>query len=245
VVVVVDAGRIAELDEETKNAIEDRRPDRELSVSTARRSARSPIASKSPIKRRTSRAATRAAERDEELIDRIRQGDREAFNELYDRYFKRIYGFLDKRLRNRADTEETTQEVFINVFSSIDSFRGEAPFAAWIFGLTRRTLAARFKRKRHPTIPLADDDEERLGGAISTSTSPCESADPLANYEMSERAEHLLHALEHELSPDQRQVFEMHHLQSLPIVEIARELSKSEDSIKSSLYRTRKLLLAR
>jgi RNA polymerase sigma-70 factor (ECF subfamily) len=179
------------------------------------------------------------------LVDRIREGDREAFDELYGRYFKRIYAFLDKRLRNRADTEETTQEVFINVFSSIDSFRGEAPFAAWIFGLTRRTLASRFKRKRHPTVPLADEDEERIGGSLSTSTSPTATPDPLANYEMSERAEHLLHALEHELSPSQRRVFEMHHLQSVSIAEIARTLSKSEDSIKSSLYRSRKLLLAR
>jgi RNA polymerase sigma-70 factor (ECF subfamily) len=188
---------------------------------------------------------TRSLDADDAVVDRIRQGDREAFDELYDRYFKRVYAFLDKRLRNRADTEETTQEVFINVFSSIDSFRGDAPFAAWIFGLTRRTLASRFKRKRHPTVPLADEDEEHRGGSLSTSTGPTTTPDPLANYEMNERAEHLLHALENELSPSQRRVFEMHHLESLPIAEIARALSKSEDSIKSSLYRSRKLLLAR
>ena len=187
----------------------------------------------------------RSRDADDVLVDQIRQGDREAFDQLYDRYFKRVYAFLDKRLRNRADTEETTQEVFINVYSSIDSFRGDAPFAAWIFGLTRRTLASRFKRKRHPTVPLAAEDEERVGGPLSTSTSPTETPDPLANYEMSERAEHLLHALEHELSPNQRRVFEMHHLESVSIAEIARTLSKSEDSIKSSLYRSRKLLLAR
>jgi len=182
---------------------------------------------------------------DDVLVDRIRQGDREAFDDLYDRYFKRIYAFLDKRLRNHADTEETTQEVFINVFSSIDSFRGEAPFAAWIFGLTRRTLAARFKRKRHPTVPMLDQDEDRIGNSLSTSTSPTETPDPLATYEMNERAQHLMHALEHDLSADQRRVFEMHHLQSLPIVEIARTLLRTEDSIKTSLYRSRKLLLTR
>ena len=72
---------------------------------------------------------------EDQLIDRIIGGDEAAFELLYERYFKRIYAFLDKRLRNRADTEETTQEVFINIFASIDSFRGDAPFAAWIFGL--------------------------------------------------------------------------------------------------------------
>lgn len=194
-------------------------------------------------KSRTRRVSS--TDSDAVLVDRIRSNDRDAFNELYDRYFKRIYAFLDKRLRNRADTEEATQEVFINVFSSIDTFRGEAPFAAWIFGLTRRTLAARFKRKRHPMVPLSDEDEEIPNNSITTSTSPSSTPDPLAEYEMSERAASLLHALETDLSPDQRRVFEMHHLESIPIIEIARQLSKTEDSVKSSLYRSRKLLLAR
>ena len=180
---------------------------------------------------------------DEMLIDQIRDGDRAAFDEIYRRYFKRVYGFLDKRLRNRADTEETTQEVFINIFSSIDSFRGEAPFAAWVFGLTRRTLAARFRRKQHPTVPLYEEEDEHGVPNLAAGTS--NEASPLENYEMAERATHLTHTLENELTPEQRKLFELHHLQSVPIAEIAEILSKSEDSVKSNLYRTRKLLLAR
>ncbi len=180
---------------------------------------------------------------DEMLVARIRDGDRAAFDEIYRRYFKRVYGFLDKRMRNRADTEETTQEVFINIFSSIDTFRGEAPFAAWVFGLTRRTLAARFRRKQHPTVPLFEDEDEQgvLGMAAATSSE----ASPLENYELVELAAQLERSLESDVSPEQRQLFELHHLQSMPIAEIARTLSKSEDSVKSNLYRTRKVLLAR
>ena len=62
---------------------------------------------------------------------------------------------------------------------------------------------------------------------------------------MVERVAHLSRSLECDVTPEQRQLFELHHLQSMPIAEIARTLSKSEDSIKSNLYRTRKLLLAR
>ena len=180
---------------------------------------------------------------DEMLVDRVRDGDRSAFDEIYRRYFKRVYGFLDKRLRNRADTEETTQEVFINIFSSLDSFRGEAPFAAWIFGLTRRTLASRFRRKQHPMVPLFEEEDEHGVSNVAAGTSS--EASPLENYELTELAAQLTHSLESEVSPEQRQLFELHHLQSIPIAEIARSLSKSEDSIKSNLYRTRKVLLAR
>jgi RNA polymerase sigma-70 factor (ECF subfamily) len=180
---------------------------------------------------------------DEVLVDWLREGDRTAFDELYRRYFRRVYGFLDKRLRNRADTEETTQEVFINIFSAIDSYRGEAPFAAWVFGLTRRTLAGRFRRKQHPTVPLFEEDDERAYANLAADT--WTEATPLENYEMAECAAHLRQTLECDVTPEQRQLFELHHLQSMPIAEIARTVSRSEDSVKSNLYRTRKLLLAR
>jgi RNA polymerase sigma-70 factor (ECF subfamily) len=183
------------------------------------------------------------SETDEMLVDRVRTGDRAAFDQLYLRYFKRVYGFLDKRLRNRADTEETTQEVFINIFRSIDTFRGEAPFAAWVFGLTRRTLSARFKRKSHPTVPLLEEDDDRAISNVSASVSS--EPTPLEHYEMVERANHFRQTLESDVTAEQRELFDLHHMQSMPIAEIARTLSKSEDSVKSNLYRTRKLLLAR
>lgn len=213
------------------------------------RSATSPTEPPRPVAATaTAAAATSAApspnrttETDEMLVDRVRGGDRAAFDEIYARYFKRVYAFLDKRLRNRADTEETTQEVFINIFSSLDSFRGEAPFAAWMFGLTRRTLAARFRRKRHPTVPLFEEDDEQAFSTLTAGASA--EATPLENYEANELAAEMTRVLEHEISDEQRQLFEMHHLQSVPIAEIASTLSKSEDAVKSNLYRTRKLLL--
>ena len=194
----------------------------------------------SPHAQRSSSAPS-TGNSDEALVDRLRAGDREAFDDIYERYFKRVYSFLHKRLGNRADTEETTQEVFANIFSSIDSFRGDAPFAAWIFGLTRRTLSARFRRKRHPTVPLFEEDE---GSSFTSLTAGGQAeASPLENYEFSECTDRLDHVLEHDLSPVQRRLFEMHHLESLPIAEIAKTLGKSEDSVKSGLYRTRKLLM--
>lgn len=180
---------------------------------------------------------------DELLVDRIRAGERAAFDELYQRYFKRVYAFLDKRLRNRWDTEETTQEVFINVFSSLGGYRGDAPFAAWIFGLTRRTLAARFRRKRHPLVPLVEIEDETAIASLTAAGQP--EANPLEQYEFNERASQIRRTLETEISDEQRTVFELHHLESVPIAEIARSLEKSEDSVKSNLYRTRKLLLTR
>jgi len=179
---------------------------------------------------------------DEKLVERLRAGERAAFDALYDRYYPRVFQFVDRRLRNRADAEETVQEVFFNVFNSIDSYRGEAPFGAWVFGLTRRTLAARFKRKRHATVPLGDDEPESVDLLLHTVR---REPDPHQNYEAREWVSRMEGLLARDLTDEQRTLFHLHHLQHQPIQDIARALRKSEDAVKSNLYRARKVLQAR
>lgn len=183
-----------------------------------------------------------SAPSDEDLVRSISAGDHAAFQTLYDRYFKRIYHFIDKRLNNAADVEETVQEVFINVFSSIDSYRREAPFAAWIFGVTRRTIASRFKKKRHPTVPLVDEESESAAGDLGASTVVPTAIETI---EYKQRLASIDRRVSQKLTREQRQLFELHHLENRPIQEIATTLGKSENAIKSNLYRARKILLAR
>jgi RNA polymerase sigma-70 factor (ECF subfamily) len=179
---------------------------------------------------------------DEELIQRIRQNERSAFETLYDRYFPRVLGYVRRRIDNPADVEEAVQETFINVFTALDSFRGEAPFAAWILGVARRSVAGRFKKKRHPTVPIEDTDSKDPTHELA-STQLLDPT-PLQHYECSERLERLDAAAREKLTPDQRELIELHHVQNCSVREIAEILGRSEDAIKSNLYRARKLLLA-
>jgi RNA polymerase sigma-70 factor, ECF subfamily len=178
---------------------------------------------------------------DEQLILRVRSGERGAFDQLYERYVRRVYRFVETRLHNRADVEETTQEVFVNVFGSLGSFRAEAPFAAWVLGVARHTIAGRFKKKQHPTVPLETNEH----GEFDANEAGVSETTPLDYYELRERIQQLEAAAERDLSPEQRQLFRLHHLEHRPIAEVAAILDKSEDAVKSNLYRVRKVLLAR
>ena len=179
---------------------------------------------------------------DEELIERVCGGERAAFDALYERYLPRVYAFVARRLGNRADVEETVQEVFFGVFSNLASFRGQGTFSAWVLGVARRTVASRFKRKRHVTIPLDQAGEpEPLDLLVPTVR---REPTPLEHYECGDRLARIEAATE-ELSSEQRRLFALHHLEHLPIQEIATRLAKSEDSVKSNLYRARRVLLSR
>jgi RNA polymerase sigma-70 factor (ECF subfamily) len=179
---------------------------------------------------------------DDELIERVAGGDESAFDLLYERYFPRVFRFVDKRLRCRADSEETTQEVFINVFSSLESYRHEAPFAAWVLGIARRTVANRFKKKQHPTVPLEPGDEPDTVDLMMPVVQ--RTSTPLESYECRERMARIEEAASRHLTREQWILFELHHLRHRSISDIAALMHKSEDSVKSNLYRARKLLLA-
>ncbi len=187
--------------------------------------------------------AAAADSRDEALLSRVLEGDPDAFDLIYKRYLPRVYGYVRKRLNNRADVEEAVQDVFFAVFSSLGSFRGEAPFAAWVLGIARRTVANRFKRKRHPTVPLEIEDEpDTLDLMVPTLQRV---ATPHEQYECRERIEHIEETAAQHLSPEQWALFELHHLKHHSISRIASKTRKSEDAIKSNLYRVRKVLMAR
>ncbi|MDH5565909.1 MAG: sigma-70 family RNA polymerase sigma factor [Myxococcales bacterium] len=180
---------------------------------------------------------------DEALIARIESGDRQAFDVIYERYFGRVYGFVSRRLSNRADTEDTVQEVFFSVFSSLASYRREAPLPAWILGIARRVVASRFKKKRHPTISLNAETEPETIDLFMPLLQ--RAATPLEHYECRERIGQLESAAARKLTQEQLQLFELHHLRHRSITDIASILHKSEDSVKSNLYRARKVLLTR
>jgi DNA-directed RNA polymerase specialized sigma24 family protein len=67
---------------------------------------------------------------------------------------------------------------------------------------------------------------------------------PLEHYELRECLSAIQRRAERDLTAEQRDLFERHHLRNEPVREIALGMRKSEDSIKSNLYRARKLLFA-
>ena len=85
---------------------------------------------------------------DAELVTRILEGSQEHFELLYTTYFPRVFRFAMKRLGDRREAEDVTQEVFFTVFNGIDRFEGKSSLLVWIFGITRNTVNRRFRKSR-------------------------------------------------------------------------------------------------
>jgi len=90
-------------------------------------------------------------------------------------------------------------------------------------------------------VPLETNSD---GEVDSAGEGGIQETTPLDYYELAERIR-LLEEVTNELSAEQRELFQLHHLEHRSIAEVAALLDKSEDAVKSNLYRVRKLLLAR
>jgi RNA polymerase sigma-70 factor (ECF subfamily) len=170
---------------------------------------------------------------DQQLVFGILSGDADCFEVLHARYRGRIYGFALKRLGDPAEAEDVTQEVFLQIHRCLASYQGRSSLLTWMFGVAHNQVCRRFRRKR-PTMVSLDDSE-----AVELSAAACSPDRQVDAVRMLRRC---CEVVEHELSPGQRKVFYLKYNESRSTRSIASELSKSNQAVKISLFRSRRTL---
>jgi len=188
-----------------------------------------------PKPRVDSRPATQTT--DQELVRRIRQADETAFNELYQRYFQRVFSYVYLRQRNRADAEEVVQEVFTVVFRSIDAYRGKSSLLAWIYGIAKNTVNNHIRRSR-----AHDQRIERAEADLVRSAHSLDCYTPEEHLSL-RRSEEAVRDRLASMADWHREVFVLRHLENLSIDQIAGRVSRSNDAVRSSLYRMKRMLI--
>jgi len=174
---------------------------------------------------------------DAQLLEGLRAGIEADFNVLYERYFQRVFAYVYSRLRNRADSEEVVQETFTAVFRSAHAYRGQSSLLSWIYGIAKNNVNNHHRRSRahDARIERAELELKRAPQRLDTCT-PEEQLN-LKRYER---------AIQERLSSIadwHAEVFVLRHMENLPIGEIARRVSRSNDAVRSSLYRVKRLLV--
>lgn len=172
---------------------------------------------------------TARADIDAELIERFRAGDTHAFELLMEAHQDRIFGVCLRMLRDREAALDATQETFITVFRKVDSFAGRSAFSTWLYRVAVNTCYDHLRRsKRRHADPLPD----HLDPADATANDPFEAtldrpglADALA-----------------QLPPEFRMAVILVDAEDLPIAEAAELLGVPSGTIKSRVFRGRRML---
>lgn len=171
------------------------------------------------------------------LIQRCKNGDIGAFDELFKRYEKRVFSCAFHICGNYHDASDITQEAFIRVFNSVQTFRGDANFLTWIYRIvTNVYLDERKKSKAHRQTSL--DEFIELDENSVTRQIVDDNPLPAEIFESKERAEIVQTAI-NALPEYQRIIVTLYHIDSLSYDEIADVLQLPIGTVKSRLNRAR------
>jgi RNA polymerase sigma-70 factor (ECF subfamily) len=152
-----------------------------------------------------------------------------SFEELFKLYNGKVYSVCLRMTGNTAEAEDLSQEVFVQVFRKLDTFRGESAFTTWLHRLTVNHVLMYFRKTRNRREQLTED------GEMPELT--IKGQNVLASMPLLDRL-----ALDEgigQLSPGYRAVFLLHDVEGLQHTEIAHILGCSVGTSKSQLHKAR------
>ena len=156
-------------------------------------------------------------------------GDMAAFEEIYRTYNRRVYSHCFRMTRSVAEAEDLTQEVFIQLFRKLKTFRGESLFTTWLHRLTVNAVLMHF-RKAAVRMEGRTEQSEALNEFVSAAASSSGTSiiDHIA----------LNEALQ-QLAPGYRAVFILHDLEGYEHHQISEIMSCAIGTSKSQLHKAR------
>ena len=175
------------------------------------------------------------------LIARLRERDEQAFEEIVHTYGDKVFSLIYRMLGNRQEAEDVAQDVFITVFKTIESFRGEAKFSTWLLRIAANHSKNRIKHlARRPTEGVDPEDVSQVRLSSDRPAPPVQAQidAPDKLMEAAEMEAHVQRAIE-ALDEDQRLLVVLRDVEEMSYQEIGEITGLPEGTIKSRLHRAR------
>lgn len=181
---------------------------------------------------------------DEELVALAREGSEKAVRLLVRRCNQQLFRVARGVMRDDAEAEDVVQEVYVRGFTSLGRFRGEASFSTWLTRIALNEAYGRLRRKR-AMVELCELEADRGAGRGQVIMFP--TAPASANPESEAGREQVRQVLERavdEIPEPFRMVFILRDIQGHSIDETAELLSIKAETVKTRLFRARRLMRA-
>jgi RNA polymerase sigma-70 factor, ECF subfamily len=172
-----------------------------------------------------------------EWVRRAQAGDLQAFEQLFDHYHRGIYNTIYQMVRSDADAADLTQDVFVRAWKSLPRLQAPEAFAGWLYriatNLTRNFIRDHRKvRQESLDQPYQEGEESGQREIADVTGDPSTVVQTQATQDAVQRAVQTL-------SQDHQMVVTLHHLEGMPVEEIAKIMNCSVGTVKSRLSRAR------
>lgn len=158
----------------------------------------------------------------EELVARAKTGDKRALGQVYDQLVDKIYRFIFFKVSDRQVAEDLTQNVFLRVLKSLQNYREDGTFLAWIYTIARNQVIDHYRTSK-PRVSL----EAVQDFLVSENDLSLESK---------EAYEQLVLNLD-KLNKEEKEVIGLHSIEEYSFEEIAKITGKSSGALRILKYR--------
>lgn len=181
------------------------------------------------------------------FIERLRGRDERAFNDLVQRYEQRVFRLVFRMLGRRDEAEDMVQEVFVQVFKAVESFRGDSKLSTWIYRIAINLCKNRAKYLSRRRSEAQDEFEqmsewrslhEGRGVTVGETNRPDQ---VVQGYQL----ETIVRLSIAQLDADFREVLVLRDIEDLPYEDIMEITGLPEGTVKSRIHRARAMLKQR
>ena len=169
---------------------------------------------------------------EKDIIKHIIKGETHLYAHFVDKYSEAVFSLVAHMVNCREDAEEITQDIFIKAFEKLSSFNIDSSFSTWLYRIAYNTTISALRRRPCNSVAIA---EEILA----------DTDDTLVDETLNNENEELLQRLDRAialLSPEERALVRLYHLEERSISETAQITGLKENSVKVKLHRARKKL---
>ena len=167
-----------------------------------------------------------------ELVILLQKGEITAFDAIYNKYSKMIFQFVIRYLKQEEDTEEIVQEVFIKIWKSREKINCYFSFESFLFTIAYNSTISLLRKR------LSEIKSLEYLKSVQKNTNFESVIDDLQFKELNQKVQSLLN----QLTPRQKQIYELSREHGLSHKEIAQKLNVSENTVKNHLVSALKFL---
>lgn len=176
------------------------------------------------------------------LVDLLKQGDESAFKTIVETWQDMVFNTALGIVQNAEDAEDIAQEVFVQVYQSIGSFKGDSKFSTWVYRITvTKSLDNERRKKRKKRFAFV---KSIFGEESQVVVHPPDFNHPGVALDKKEDAAALFRAIR--ILPDnQRTAFTLHKVEGLSYQEVSEVMQTTVSSVESLIHRAKNNLRKR
>ena len=170
------------------------------------------------------------------LIDQLKKKDETAFKKIVETWKDMVFNTVLGVVQNTEDAEDVAQDVFVQVYESIHSFKGEAKFSTWLYRIAiTKSMDHLRRKKRKKRFAFV---QSLFGANNEMVHDPPDFHHPGVKLDNKEQSAVLFKAIE-KLPKNQKTAFVLHKVEGLSYQQISEIMDTSLSSIESLLHRAK------